>query len=162
VIDDVPVFVSLVAVIVTVPTPTAVTRPLEDTVATAMLSELHVTTRSVSTVPVASFVTAVSCCVGVTPSTRLAVAGVTVTVATGTGSTVIAGVVALGAVSLVAVIVAIPTPVAVAVTVAPVDVLTVLAALTDSTVGLLETHVTVRPLRVAPFAPLGVAVKTCV
>jgi hypothetical protein len=53
-------------------------------------------------------VTAVSCCVGVIPRIRIAEGGVTVTVATGTGFAVITDVVALGAVSLVAVIVAVP------------------------------------------------------
>jgi hypothetical protein len=72
------------------------------------LLEDHVTVLPVSTLPLASFVTAVSCCVGVIPRTRLAEGGVTVTVATGTGLTVITGVVALGAVSLDAVIVAVP------------------------------------------------------
>ena len=66
VIADVPVFVSLVAVIVTgPPAVTAVTRPLPSTVATAALLVLHVTARPVSTLPAASLVTAESCCVGV-------------------------------------------------------------------------------------------------
>jgi hypothetical protein len=51
-------------------------------------------------------VTAESCCVA--PTTIVAKLGVTVTVATGTGLTVITGVNALGANSLVAVIVAVP------------------------------------------------------
>jgi hypothetical protein len=46
--------------------------------------------------------------VGVIPRTRLAETGLTVTVATGTGFTVITGVVAAGADSLIAVIVAVP------------------------------------------------------
>jgi hypothetical protein len=106
VIDDIPVLVSLVAVIVTgPPAATAVTRPFASTVATAVLLELHVTVRPVSRAPFTSSSTAVSCCVGVTPKTRLAVGGVTVTVLTGTGLIVITGVVAVF-VSLVAVIVA--------------------------------------------------------
>jgi hypothetical protein len=48
VIDDVPVFVSLVALIVVLPAATAVTRPLPFTVAAAGLLEVHVTTRPVS------------------------------------------------------------------------------------------------------------------
>jgi hypothetical protein len=62
VIVDVPVFVSLVAVIVTgPPTATPVTRPFASTVATAVLFELHVTVRPASTLPFASLVTAASC-----------------------------------------------------------------------------------------------------
>jgi hypothetical protein len=47
VIDDVPVFVSLVAVIVVTPAPTAVTRPFASTVAAVGLLELQVMTRPV-------------------------------------------------------------------------------------------------------------------
>jgi len=72
--------------------------------------------------------------------------------------TVIVGVVALGAVSLVAVIVAVPTLIAVTVVVPLVE----LAGLTDSTVGSLETQLTVRPLRVLLSASFNVAVSTCV
>jgi hypothetical protein len=61
VIDDVPVLVSLVAVIVALPAPVAVTRPFPSTVATAWLLEIQVTTRPVSALPFASFVTALSC-----------------------------------------------------------------------------------------------------
>ena len=106
VIEDVPVFVSLVAVIVVAPAPTAVTRPLASTVAAAVLLEVHVTTRPVSTLPLASLVTAVSCCVDVIPRTRLAEDGVTVTVLTGATVTVIEDVPVF--VSLVAVIVGHP------------------------------------------------------
>jgi len=73
-----------------------------------------------------------------------------------------AGVVALGAVSLVAVTVALPVATAVSVMVAPVDELTELAALTANTVGSLETQFTVRPLRTLPPASLGRAVSVCV
>jgi hypothetical protein len=162
VIEDVPVFVSLVAVTVVAPAPTAVTRPPPSTVAADGLLEVHVTTRPASTAPLASLVTAVSCCVGIIPTTKLTVDGVTVTVATGAVVTVIVGVVALGADSLVTVIVAVPGPAAVTVTVAPLDVLTELDALTDSTDGLLETQFTVRPTRVVPLPSFGVAVSTCV
>jgi len=88
--------------------------------------------------------------------------GVTATVATGTGFTVIRGVVALGAASLVAVTVAVPTPAAVTVTVAPLEVLTELETLNVKAAVLLETQFTVRPLRVAPAASFGIAVSTCV
>jgi hypothetical protein len=60
-IDDPPVLVSLVAVIVVPPAPTAVTRPFASTVAAAGLLELHVMRRPVSVFPLASLVTAVSC-----------------------------------------------------------------------------------------------------
>jgi hypothetical protein len=76
--------------------------------------------------------------------------------------TVIAGVVALGADSLVAVIVAVPALTAVTVTAAPLDVLNELATLTESTAGLLETQFTVRPESVVPLPSFGVAVSTCV
>jgi len=80
---------SLVAVIVAVPTPTAVTvagLPLALTVRTAVLLDAQVIARPVSTLPFASFVVAVSCCV---PPTPIGVDGVeTVTEATGTGVTV--------------------------------------------------------------------------
>jgi hypothetical protein len=71
------------------------------------------------------------------------------------GLTVIVGVVALGAVSLVAVTVAVPTATAVNVMVAPLDELTELAALTANIVGSLETQFTVRPLRMLPLPSLG-------
>ena len=92
--------------------------------------------------PLASFRTAVSCCVGVIPNIRLADGGLTVTDATGTAVTVITGVGAEVADSLVAVIVAVPTPTAVTVVVA----LLPDAGLTVNTAGSLETHVTVRPV----------------
>jgi hypothetical protein len=152
VIDDVPVFVSLVAVIVTgPPAATAVTKPVASTVATALLVELHVTVRPVSTVPLMSVSVAVSCCVGVTPSTRLAENGVTATVLTGASVTVIEDVPIF--VSLVAVIVTGP-PAAIPVT-KPV-------ASTVATALLLEDHVTVRPVSTVPFASLATAVSCCV
>jgi hypothetical protein len=81
-IAAVPVLPSLVAVIVTGP-PAAmpVTSPVDETVAIAPLL-VHVTSRPVSTFPAASVVVAVSCTVA--PTTTIAVAGVTVTDATGT------------------------------------------------------------------------------
>jgi hypothetical protein len=159
VIEAVPVLVSLVAVIVVLPPPAAVTRPLPSTVATDVLLEVHVTVRPVRTMLLASLSVAVSCWVEVTPSARLAEGGVTVTVATGIGLTMITGVATLGADSLLAVIVAVPKPVAVTIMVAPLDVLTELAALTARTAGLLETQFTVRPLSGPPPASLGIAVS---
>jgi hypothetical protein len=161
VIEAVPVLVSLVAVIVVLPPPIAVTRPLASTVATDRLLEVHVTVRPVRILLLASFSVAVSCCVEVIPSAKVAEAGVTVTVATGIGLTVITGVEALGADSLAAVMIAVPTPAAVAVIVAPPDVLTELGALSERIVGLLETQFTVRPTRVLPLASFGVAVSCC-
>jgi len=58
-VDD-PLCPSLVAVIVAVPAPTAVTKPVALTVATATLSLAHVTARSVSGFPTASRGVAVS------------------------------------------------------------------------------------------------------
>ncbi len=59
----VPVFPSLVAVIVTAPAATPVTRPFVETVATALLPVVHVTARPESRLPLASLSAAVSCTV---------------------------------------------------------------------------------------------------
>ena len=83
VIAAVPLLPSLVAVIVAVPTACAVTSPLALTVATAWLLLAQVTTRPDSGVPFASFGVAVSWTVA--PMSTLAVAGLTLTVATGAG-----------------------------------------------------------------------------
>jgi hypothetical protein len=144
VIADTPVFVSLVAVIVVEPELTAVTKPLASTVAAAGLLELHATARSVTTLPFASLVTTVSCFVGVTPSTRPTVSGVTVTVATGKGLTVIAMVEVFPPADALAV----ATPGLMAVT-TPVDVI-------DATVGSELDQVTTRLERTTP--PLEVTV----
>ena len=79
----VPLWPSLVAVIVAEPAATAVTTPLARTVATAGASLAHVTERPVSVSPRASLSVAVSC--GVAPTVRLSLAGATVTEATGAG-----------------------------------------------------------------------------
>src|SRR5256884_9819981 len=76
-----PLFPSLVAVIVADPTPTPLTRPFGDTVATALLLVSHVTVRPVSTFPLASLTTTVSCCVD--PGDRFTESGLTMTVSTG-------------------------------------------------------------------------------
>ena len=124
---------------------------------TAVLLELHVTTRPMSTTLFASSVVAVAC---VAPTGIIEFAArATVTVATGIAVTVITGVAALGADSLVAVIVAVPRLTAVTVTVAPLAVLTELTALIDSTAGLLETQLTVRPANAVPPASWTVAVS---
>jgi hypothetical protein len=83
VIAEVPVLVSLVAVIVAPPAASAVTSPEVETLLRAGLLELQVTTRPVSTLLLASRVTAESCCVP--PTRRLALDGETDTVATGAG-----------------------------------------------------------------------------
>src|SRR2546425_8077706 len=110
VIAAVPLWPSLVAVIVAVPPATPVASPLPLTVAAAVLLLAHVTVRPVSVFPAASLVTAASC--AVPPTERVADAGLTVTDATGTFVTVTTAVPLI--VSLVAVIVAVPaaTPVA--------------------------------------------------
>jgi hypothetical protein len=98
----------------------------------------------------------------VAPTPKLTEAGLTVTVFTGAGGaafTVICGVV-VPIVSLVAVIVAVPTPTAVTVIVAPLPMLTDVVPLSASTAGSLETQLTVRPESVAPPASFGAAVRT--
>jgi len=143
---------SLVAVMVAVPTPMAVTvavEPLALTVSTAVLLEAHVIVRPVSTPLFESFVVAVSCCV---PPTIIGVVGAeTVTVATGAGVTVS---VALPVIpSLVATMFAVPTLTAVT---SPVDVPTV------ATPGVPELHAMMRPVRVRPWASSNVAVACVV
>jgi hypothetical protein len=150
---------SLVAVIVAAPVPTAVivivaplallTDVAELTVSTDGLLDTQLTVRPDNTVPPASFGNAVSCCVA--PTIVCVEGAESVTDATGTGFTVISG---DGAEidSLVAVIVAVPRPTAVTVAGDPL-------ALTVRTEGLLETQVTVRPVRVLLLASLVVAVS---
>jgi hypothetical protein len=79
-----PTCPSLDAEIVTVPAVRAVTRPDTETVPIAVLLELHVMERPLSTLLLASRVTAESCTVP--PIWRLAVEGDTETDATGTGA----------------------------------------------------------------------------
>jgi len=145
---DVQDFVSLVAVIVVVPGATPVTTPVADTVAAAVLLDVHVTTRSVTTVPLTSFTVATS--VVVWPAMTLAVGGATVTLPT---AVLVAVTVELPLLpSLVAVIVAEPaaTPVTTPVveTVA-IDVL-------------LDDHVTTRSVTTTPFASFTVAERVVV
>src|SRR2546421_705109 len=85
-----PLCPSLVAVMLAVPAALPVTSPLVLTVATAALPLAHATARPVSTLPAASLGVATSCTV--LPSFTLAGAGVTVTDATGTCTTVMAAV----------------------------------------------------------------------
>ena len=76
-----PLRPSLVAVSVAVPNVTPVTSPVPLTVATDALLLDHVTDRPVRVAPLASLRRAVNCCTA--PTTTLALAGLTVTVATG-------------------------------------------------------------------------------
>ena len=82
-----PLLPSLVAVIVAVPAATAVTSPSDETEATVLLFEDQETARPVIVAPEASRNLADSRVV--CPTTRLLVAGVTSTPATGTSATVI-------------------------------------------------------------------------
>src|ERR1041384_3775229 len=143
-----PLLPSLVAVIVTEPTATPVTRPVALTVAIAVLLLAHVTTRPVKVLPAESLVTAESCCVPVT--TTVAVAGLTVTVATGATVTVMAAVPFLP--SLVAVIVAEPATLPVT---RPVE-------LTVATAVLLLAQVTTRPVSVLPAESFVTTDSCCV
>src|SRR5919197_5118367 len=115
VIAALPLCPSLVAVIVTEPAATPLTKPAADTVATPVALLDHVTPRPVRTLPAESLVTALSC--SVDPTFTLPDDGVTVNDATGTTVTVIADVPLLP--SLVAMTVA--KPAATAVTKPPAD-----------------------------------------
>jgi len=105
----VPLFPSLVAVIVAVPAATAVTTPDDDTVAAAVLLDVHDTGRPVTTLPAASLVVAVSAVV--CPTDIDNGLGETVKEATGACVTLIVATSFLP--SAVAVIDAVPGPVAV-------------------------------------------------
>src|SRR2546425_10164288 len=80
----VPLCPSLVAVIVADPGAIPVTRPLAETVTTALWLVVQLTVRPVGEFPAESFVTAASCTVA--PTCRLPDAGLTVTDAPPTGS----------------------------------------------------------------------------
>ena len=138
-----PVFASLVAVIVTAPAAMPVTSPVEDTVATAGALDAHATARPESTLPAASVRVAASCTLA--PTSTTAVAGLIATDATGTFATPIAADALFP--SLVAVIVAVPaaTPV------------TRPAADTVAIAGFELVQVTARPASALPIASRGVA-----
>src|SRR6266581_3152028 len=140
-----PVFPSLVAVIVTAPAPAPVTSPVAVTVATAGVLDAQVTDRPDSTLPAASFSVVVSC--RVAPTSTTAVTGLITTDATGTFATLIVADALCP--SLVAVIVAAPaaTPVA-----SPV-------VETMAIPGFEFVQVTARPARMFPAASLGVALS---
>src|SRR5712691_409091 len=147
-IAAVPLFPSLVAVMVTLPVATPVTSPPVDTAATPGALDAHVTVRPASTFPFASLSSAVSCCVD--PTDTLAEAGLTVTEATGRGFTVTAALAVFPA--LVAVIVTAPaaTPVT-----SPVDD-------TVATAGALDAQVTDRPESTLPAESSTVAASCTV
>src|SRR6266516_483834 len=145
VIAAVPLLPSLVAVIVAGPAALPVTSPLALTVASAVLLLAQVTVRPLSGFPFASFGVAVSCTVW--PTCTDAVAGLTVTAATGTLVTVIVAVPLCPA--EVAVIVAAPAATAV----------TSPLALTVAMAVLPLNQVIVRPGSELPFASCGVAVS---
>src|SRR6266480_4244648 len=144
----VPLCPSLVAVIVAEPATTPLTSPLGLTVATEVLLLDHVIVRPVSAFPLASFGVAVSW--SVLPAGTLPEAGLTVTEATGTCTTVMAAVPLCP--SLMAVIVAEPATLPVT---SPLE-------LTVATVVLLLDHAIVRPDSGLPPASFGVAVSCTV
>jgi hypothetical protein len=84
---------STVAVMVVLPTATAVATPVALIVTTAALAELHVTGRPVSDVPSAARAEALKACVP--PGSSVAVAGVICTLATATGGRTVMPAVAL-------------------------------------------------------------------
>jgi hypothetical protein len=132
---DVPDCDSLVAVMVDVPGRSPDTTPLEETLATRVLLELHVTGR-LTTVPLTSFTTALKV---VVPSTMtVAVGGETTTLPTGATVTVTTELPDL--VSLVAVIVADPGDTAV----------TTPLGDTVATPVLFDAHVTTRSVTTVP------------
>jgi hypothetical protein len=139
-----PVLPSLVAVMPAVPTLTAVTSPVVDTVATAGLLDNQLTARPVRTLPLASLVAAVAWVVE--PITTVEAASDTVTEATGGTMTVIVAVPLCP--PLAAVMPAVPTPTAVTAPVAD----------TVATAELLDDQLTARPVRTLPVASLVVAV----
>src|SRR2546428_10994194 len=141
----VPLWPSLVAVIVAEPATFALTSPVPVTVATGVLLLAHVTERPVRMLPLASRRVALSCTVW--PAGTLADAGLTVTDATGTPLTVMLAVPLWP--SLVAVIVAAPatTPV------------TSPLLLTVAIVLSLDDQPIARPVKGVPLASRGVAVS---
>jgi hypothetical protein len=148
VIVALPLLPSLVAVTLAVPTDTAVSTPVAETVTTAGSLELHITPRPVNTPPFASIVVAVAWAV----PTAVMEFGVrlTLTDATGIAVTVTDAVPIFP--SLVAVISAAPGATAE----------TIPAADTVVTLALLEVHATRRPLRTSPLLARIIAVACVV
>jgi hypothetical protein len=143
-----PLFPSLVAVIVAVPGATELTTPALDTVATTVLSELQSIVRPVRTPPFASRVVAVAWVV--CPASTDARARETVTAATGAGVTVRAALPLLP--SLVATMFAAPGLIAVTSPVADTVAMVVFS----------ELHVVLRPVSIPSFASRSVALACAV
>ena len=135
VIAAVPVFVSLLAVIVALPAATAVTSPLELTEAMLEFELDHVTTRPVSTLLLASRVVGVSCTVA--PMSKLDEVGATVTDATGTGA---------GALTVIVAIALLPSLVTVICVTPALTAVTKPSELTDAIAGFALEDVTTRPV----------------
>jgi hypothetical protein len=142
---------SLAAVMDTLPAATAVTSPELETFAIEVLPEFQPMTRPVSTLPLASLVVAVSCADA--PTCRVAFAGDTDTDATGIGAGALTlKLEELVLPSLVALIIALPAPVA----------LIVPAVSTVATPKLELAQVTVRPESRFPLESSRIAVARAV
>src|SRR6266699_2486394 len=144
---DAPFLPSLVAVIVADPTATPATSPLPFTPAIDDGLLAHVIVRPVSVLPFTSLGVAVSWVV--CPTNTEAVAGLTVTDATGTGA----------AVTVTVDVPLFPSDVAVIVVEPATTPVTRPLPFTVPTEVLLLAHVTVRPVSVLPLASFGVAVS---
>ena len=138
----VPIFPSLAAVMVATPGATPVTTPAVDTTATWLSLDVHVTMRSVTTMPAVSRTVADS--VAVWPTARLALVGRIAIDPTGTSETITTMPVLTP--SLVAEMVAEPGATAVTRPVAD----------TVATAGLLELQLTVRSASTTPLASFTV------
>ena len=135
-----------VAVMVAEPSAAPVTIPVELTVATPLLLEVHVTPRPVRTLPLASLIVGVAWVVS--PTTMLPDSMATVTVATAAGAVAVTVIVADPVLpSHVAVMVVAPTPVAVTSPSWPMLATELLA----------EVHATGRPARKFPLASRSTA-----
>lgn len=141
----VPLFPSLVAVIVAVPLEIALTTPLVETVATVAWLLDQVTVRPVRTPPLASRTVAES--VTLLPAVRFVLSGFTATDATGVAAALTITCAAPDLPSDVAVIVVVPAPTAV----------TRPSVLTFAMLLLADDHVIARPLSTFPFASVAVA-----
>jgi hypothetical protein len=142
-----PLTPSLVAVMTTAPAATAVTSPLAETIATAVLDEVQPTVRPLRTFPDASFNVMVIC--NVSPTVNDVELAVRVTVATGAGA---------GAATVTVAAPLCPSMVAITDADPAFTAVTVPVAETVATSGLALDHVTVRPVRMLPAASRRVAV----
>jgi hypothetical protein len=142
--DALAVFPSTATVIITLPIAFAVTRPKLEIVALAVSDELQVTERPVRIPPALSLRVWVSC--WVVPITSVAVAGLIVTVATGTKI-------------VRAAVPNFPSLVAVTVTLPPARAVTIPLLETVTFVESDELQVTVRPVSVPPALSFNVAVS---